>query len=73
MNYKKNTQSDTIDSDALESAVSAALVENEDAVVQYKSGKVQVIGFFIGQVSRNLGKKVDSQILTAILKKELEK
>jgi len=73
LNYKKNTQSDTIDSDALESAVSAVLVENEDAVVQYKSGKVQVIGFFIGQVSRNLGKKVDSQILTAILKKELEK
>ncbi len=48
------------------------LKQNPDAVEKFKSGQKQVIGFFMGQTLRALGKKVDTKELTQLLNKELE-
>lgn len=47
--------------------------ENQDAVEKYKAGQKQVVGFFIGQTMRRLGKKVDSKELSKLLMQELDR
>ncbi len=65
--------SEEVDPKFLEEIVQSVLQENPDNIAQYKSGKVQILGFFMGQVQRKLGKKVNPQLVKATLEKELQK
>jgi aspartyl-tRNA(Asn)/glutamyl-tRNA(Gln) amidotransferase subunit B len=71
--YKATNQADEIDPAELAQAVATVVSANATAVENYKAGKTQVIGFFMGQVQRSLGKKADPQIVMAELKKQLAK
>ncbi|MBW7944664.1 Asp-tRNA(Asn)/Glu-tRNA(Gln) amidotransferase GatCAB subunit B, partial [Patescibacteria group bacterium] len=48
------------------------IAENADAVAQYKAGKTQIFGFFMGQVQRRLGKKVDMQVVKNAIERKLQ-
>jgi len=61
--FKQATQTDDIDEGELEAAIKKILATNPDAVIKYKDGKVQIVGFLIGQVMRELKKKVDPQLV----------
>lgn len=65
--FKSNSTSETIDQAKLQAIVKKVVENNQDAATKYKSGKTAVIGFLIGQVAKELGKKAD----VAQVKKEL--
>ncbi len=44
---------------------------NKDAVEKFKAGKTQIIGFFLGQVMRTAGKKLDGGVVTKELTRQL--
>jgi aspartyl-tRNA(Asn)/glutamyl-tRNA(Gln) amidotransferase subunit B len=63
------TKSD-ISQDVLMAAIQEVIDANEKAVADYKAGKTQVIGFFLGQVSKKLG-KIDADQVKALLQSKL--
>lgn len=65
--YQQATQSDSVTDAELTAAIKLVLKDNPDAVAKYHNGETKVIGFFMGQVLRTLGKKVDSQQISATL------
>lgn len=64
-------QTASVDEAELQHAIDAVIAENDDAAAQYKAGKVQILGFFMGQVQRKLGKKLDAQLVKTALEKSL--
>ncbi len=64
---------DNVDTKKLVLAIQATMKENQDAVQKFKAGDKKVIGFFIGQVMRAIGKKIDAQLLRETLVAELSK
>lgn len=64
---KALAQTSTMGDDELQSIVKIVLDENEKAVLDYRSGKTQVIGFLIGMVKKKAG-----NIDTLVVKKALE-
>jgi aspartyl-tRNA(Asn)/glutamyl-tRNA(Gln) amidotransferase subunit B len=60
------------DDGALTEAVKSVIADNADVVASWKSGKVQVFGFLMGQVMKKLGKGGNperaKQVLEAALK-----
>lgn len=65
--YTAATQTDQVDETEVTTIVQQILEENPDAVARYKAGKREVMGFFVGQTMRKLGKKVDVSQITAII------
>ena len=65
------SQADTVSEDELIKAIKSVLSTNPDAVSQYKAGKTQVVGFFLGQVMKSLGKKLDPKEVTRIVSTQL--
>ncbi|HCC84742.1 MAG TPA: Asp-tRNA(Asn)/Glu-tRNA(Gln) amidotransferase subunit GatB [Candidatus Pacebacteria bacterium] len=63
---------DEVSDSELETAIATVLTANTDAVTKYRSGKTQIIGFLIGQVTRTLGKKIDPQVIQAALVETLK-
>ena len=63
---------ESVDDSDLEKAVSEVLSENNKAVEDFKSGKESVIMFLLGQTMRKLGKKVDTQMVLAKIKSQLQ-
>ncbi len=61
--FKTATTSDTVDTKELQITIDKVLSANQDAVDKYKAGKTAVAGFLIGQVMKELGKKVDIAIV----------
>ncbi|MDR1332811.1 MAG: Asp-tRNA(Asn)/Glu-tRNA(Gln) amidotransferase subunit GatB [Holosporales bacterium] len=59
------------DTSAIEAAVDNVLSTNEKQVEQYKDGKVQLFGFFVGQVMKELHGKGNPEMVNEILKKKL--
>lgn len=70
--FKQSQQTDTIDPEVLTTAIKEVISENPDAVAQYKAGKIQVVGFFIGQLQKKLQKKLDPRELHAKIQVELQ-
>lgn len=70
--FKELYATESVDTSELETIISAVIAENPDAVEKYKNGQKQVIGFFMGQVMRQLKVKADPQQVTAALGKALE-
>ena len=56
----------------LEIIVDKIISENKDKVDQYKSGKVKLFGFFVGQVMKVSDGKANPQLVNEILKKKLK-
>lgn len=65
-------QTESVDENELEQTIDAVIAENADAVAQYKAGKTQIFGFFMGQVQRRLGKKIDMQVVKNAIERKLQ-
>ena len=59
------------DTSAIEDMIKGILSSNSDKVEQYKSGKDKLFGFFVGQVMKQSGGKVNPKIVNDLLKKHL--
>ena len=70
--FKNLHQAETIDTRELATVIKQVLDENQDAVKKYQAGEQPVFGFFMGQVMRRLGKKVDPQAIRQALQAALE-
>ena len=57
----------------LEKIVSKVLKNNSDKVLQYKSGKEKLYGFFVGEAMKLSGGKANPKLLNDILKEKLKK
>lgn len=62
---------DAITDSEREAAISTVLAAQPKAVSDYKAGKTQVIGFLIGMVTKQLGKKTDPNAIRRQLEKDL--
>ena len=56
----------------LEKIIDKIISDNNDKVIQYKSGKVKLFGFFVGQAMKVSGGKANPQLVNEILKKKLK-
>ena len=59
------------DTGAIESAVDAVIAANPAQVEQYKSGKVGLLGFFVGGVMKATGGKANPAVVNEILRNKL--
>ncbi len=59
------------DPKALEALIDKVINDNRDKATEYKSGKVKLFGFFVGQVMKVSGGKANPQLVNEILKKKL--
>ncbi len=59
------------DPKALEALIDKVIDDNRDKAMEYKSGKVKLFGFFVGQVMKVSGGKANPQLVNEILKKKL--
>ena len=59
------------DTGAIEKVIDEVIANNQPQVEQYKSGKVGLFGFFVGNVMRATGGKANPGVVNEILKKKL--
>jgi len=59
------------DTSAIEKAIDAVIAANQAQVEQYKSGKVGLLGFFVGGVMKATGGKANPAAVNEILRKKL--
>ncbi len=59
------------DPKALEALIDKVIDDNRDKATEYKSGKLKLFGFFVGQVMKVSGGKANPQLVNEILKKKL--
>jgi aspartyl-tRNA(Asn)/glutamyl-tRNA(Gln) amidotransferase subunit B len=60
------------DSGAIEAVVDRIMAENPDKVEGYRSGKTGLMGFFVGQVMREMGGQANPGVVNAVLARKLE-
>src|SRR5262249_4172568 len=60
------------DSAAIEKIADEVIAASPKELQQYRAGKVQLMGFFVGQVIKASGGKANPQAVNSILKKKLE-
>jgi len=72
-NIAKEAVIQTIDDSELASIITKVLTDNPKAVEDYKAGKESVIMFLVGQCMRAIGKKVNVQIITNLIKNQIQK
>jgi aspartyl-tRNA(Asn)/glutamyl-tRNA(Gln) amidotransferase subunit B len=60
------------DTSAIDAAIDAVMAANGDKVEQYRAGKVQVMGWFVGQVMKATQGKANPAMCSELLKKKLE-
>lgn len=58
--------------DAVQSAIDVVLIQSEKEVEAFRSGKTQLIGFFIGQVQKELKGTADPRMVQELLVKVLQ-
>ena len=51
--------------------VAAVLTSNPSQVEEYKGGKLKVMGFFVGQVMKEMKGRANPEIVNRILKEQL--
>jgi aspartyl-tRNA(Asn)/glutamyl-tRNA(Gln) amidotransferase subunit B len=61
------------DTTALREAVRQVIASNPDNLAKYKSGKVTLFGFFVGQTMKATQGKANPEVVNELLKEELEK
>jgi aspartyl-tRNA(Asn)/glutamyl-tRNA(Gln) amidotransferase subunit B len=60
------------DEAAIEKVIDAILGKNASQVAEYKSGKNQVFGFFVGQTMKEMKGKANPKVVNELLRKKLE-
>ena len=69
---KEETTVEAFDKTQLKESIKTVLAKNPQAVADYKAGKVQIIGFLIGQIKQALPEAKDTEqirnVLTEMLK-----
>ena len=61
----------TSDTGEIDSRVDEVLAANADKVAEYKSGKEQLFGFFVGQVMKAMQGKANPKVVNELLRKAL--
>ena len=61
----------TSDTGAIEAVIADVLAKNPGQLEQYRSGKVALFGFFVGQTMKAMGGKANPGVVNALLKKAL--
>jgi aspartyl-tRNA(Asn)/glutamyl-tRNA(Gln) amidotransferase subunit B len=59
------------DTGAIDSAIDDIMAKNTDKVAEYRGGKDKLLGFFVGQVMKATGGKVNPALLNERLKAKL--
>ena len=59
------------DEGALEKIIDEVMAKNQQQVLQYRSGKEQLFGFFVGQVMKASGGKANPAQVNELLKRKL--
>jgi len=59
------------DSGAIEAVVDRVLAENPDKVAEYRGGKTGLLGFFVGQVMREMQGQGNPQLINQVLTEKL--
>ncbi len=59
------------DNSVIEKIIDAILLANADKVLEYKSGKEKLFGFFIGQIMKESKGQANPEIVNQILKTKL--
>jgi aspartyl-tRNA(Asn)/glutamyl-tRNA(Gln) amidotransferase subunit B len=62
----------TSDTGEIDAKVDEVIAANADKVAEYKSGKQQLFGFFVGQVMKAMGGKANPKIVNERLRAKLE-
>jgi aspartyl-tRNA(Asn)/glutamyl-tRNA(Gln) amidotransferase subunit B len=60
------------DEAVLMDAVKDVLASNPENIAKYKSGKTNLLGFFVGQTMKAMKGKANPELLNEIVKRELE-
>ncbi|MDR0640725.1 MAG: Asp-tRNA(Asn)/Glu-tRNA(Gln) amidotransferase subunit GatB [Holosporales bacterium] len=60
------------DESVIRKVVEEVIASNQDQVEQYRSGKVQLFGFFVGQCMKNLHGKGNPEMVNQILRETLD-
>ena len=61
----------TSDTGAIDAEIDKILTANADKVAEYKSGKQQLFGFFVGQTMKAMAGKANPGVVNELLKKAL--
>ncbi|HEY4070639.1 MAG TPA: Asp-tRNA(Asn)/Glu-tRNA(Gln) amidotransferase subunit GatB [Sphingomicrobium sp.] len=61
----------TSDTGAIDEVIDKVLADNADKVQQYKDGKEQLFGFFVGQTMKAMGGKANPQVVNERLRAKL--
>jgi aspartyl-tRNA(Asn)/glutamyl-tRNA(Gln) amidotransferase subunit B len=61
----------TSDTGAIDAAIDKILADNADKVAEYKSGKQQLFGFFVGQTMKAMAGKANPQVVNERLRAKL--
>jgi aspartyl-tRNA(Asn)/glutamyl-tRNA(Gln) amidotransferase subunit B len=61
----------TSDTDAIDAAIDKVLADNADKVGEYRSGKQQLFGFFVGQTMKAMAGKANPQLVNERLRAKL--
>ncbi|MDP2181197.1 MAG: Asp-tRNA(Asn)/Glu-tRNA(Gln) amidotransferase subunit GatB [Actinomycetota bacterium] len=59
------------DTGAIEAVVDAILAANPEKVEEYRGGKTGLMGFFVGQVMREMGGQANPQVVNEVLARKL--
>jgi aspartyl-tRNA(Asn)/glutamyl-tRNA(Gln) amidotransferase subunit B len=59
------------DESAIEKVIDEILANNQGQVEQYKSGKQQVFGFFVGQTMKAMKGKANPKVVNEVLQRKL--
>ena len=70
--FKELHQTENVDDSLLKEKIEKVFKENQDAVIKYKAGQKQVFGFLMGQVMKEIDKKVDPQLIRTTIQDSLE-
>ncbi|AHB41320.1 hypothetical protein P148_SR1C00001G0529 [candidate division SR1 bacterium RAAC1_SR1_1] len=68
---QKGFNAPTINNNDLENIVKEVLKDNQSIVEQYKAGKTTTLGFFVGQVMKKTGGKIDPKIVGELIQQLL--
>ncbi len=68
---KKKGLKQVSDTSVLEKAVDDAITSNPDEVARYKSGKTQLLGFFVGEVMKRTKGQANPKMVNDLIKKKL--
>jgi aspartyl-tRNA(Asn)/glutamyl-tRNA(Gln) amidotransferase subunit B len=69
--FNKDQLSDFSD-DSIRELVKKVIAENQEAVIKYQSGNNNLLGFFVGQVMRQVKGQVEPKLINQIILEELK-